>query len=129
MKELLACQDAEAVVFGIINHYLRIVTPQGSKNLADCPLDPDWQTFIGDNRNHLKLAMQPEPITLDSVLNWLKKQVAPSLKMVQQVDSLNGTDMIADMINAAEFSPQQKTLLKEVLEQAQHDNEKKQSNE
>lgn len=129
MKELLACQDAETVVFGIINHYLRVVTPQGSKKLADCPLDPDWQTFIGDNRNRLKLAMRPEPITMDSVLNWLTKQVAPSLKMVQQVDSLNGTDMIADMINEAELSPQQKTLLKEVLEQAQHEDEKKQSNE
>lgn len=129
MKELLACHDAETVVFGIINHYLRVVTPQASKKLADCPLDPDWQTFIGDNRNRLKLAMQPEPITMDGVLTWLKKQVAPSLKMVQQVDSLNGTDTITDMINEAQLSEQQKNLLKEVLEQAQYEDEKKQSNE
>ena len=49
--------------------------------------------------------------------------------MVQQVDSLNGTDTITDMINEAQLSEQQKNLLKEVLEQAQYEDEKKQSNE
>ena len=99
-------------LLGIINHYLRVVTPQSSKKLADCPLAPDLQTFIDDNRNRLKLAMQSESIMINSVLNRLTKQVAPSLKMVQQVDSLKGNDMS----NEVELSPQQKTSLKEVFE-------------
>lgn len=94
----------EKIVFGIIEHYLRFVTPMKSKDKSEWPLDPEWETFMGANCNEVKLFIQPEPITINKELAWLRKQVAPTIKMVQNLDSLLGTDQLQEMINEAELN-------------------------
>lgn len=49
----------EAIIFGIIEHYLRLVTPMKSKDKSEWPLDLEWETFMGANRNEVRLFIQP----------------------------------------------------------------------
>ncbi len=109
----------EKIVFGIINRYLRFVIPIKSKDKAEWPLDPEWETFIGANRNDIKLFMKPEPVTINKEMVWLRKQVAPTLKMIQNLDSALGTDQLQEMINEAELSDHHKALLNDILEDNQ----------
>lgn len=112
-------QTPEDIVFGIIDHYLRFVTPMKSKDKVDWPLDPEWETFMGANRDEIQLFMKPEPVTINKELAWLRKQVAPTMKMVQNLDAVLGTDQLQEMINEAELSKHHKALLNDVLEDNQ----------
>lgn len=119
VEEFMCDVSPEEIVFGIIEHYLRFVTPMKSKDKSEWPLDPEWETFMGANRNEVKLFMQPEPVTINKELAWLRKQVAPTMKMVQNLDSLLGTDQLQEMINEAELTDHHKALLNDVLEDNQ----------
>lgn len=44
-------------------------------------------------------------------MTWLCRQVAPSLKMVRELDSLRGTNDVEEMIETAKLSQQHKKIL------------------
>ena len=63
------------------------------------------------NREKLKLTTQPEPYTLERALQWLHRQVAPTLKMVAELDKQNHTTILQDMIEHTELKEKHKHLL------------------
>ena len=67
--------------------------------------------FIGETRESIQLTPQPEPYTLQKALNWLQRQVAPTIKMVQELDKENHTTILKDMIEQAELKDKHKHLL------------------
>lgn len=70
-----------------------------------------WAYFIGSDRGRLKLTTKPEPYTLTRTLNWIIRQVAPTWKVLQQIDYTNGTTYLKDILNHAKLTERHKSWL------------------
>ena len=68
------------------------------KRRTNWPLNEQWGRFIGRNRKEIQLTSDPKPYTIERTLNWLGRQVAPTWKMAKELDRLNQTTYIQDMV-------------------------------
>lgn len=115
IKELLIMRQPNKIVFGIINNYLKFITPTSGLSKSDWPIDNRWRRFIGNYTGKVKLTMVPEPISLERTIKWIEKQVAPTLKMLLTLDSAKSEDNLMKMIVDAKLSDQQLALIKQML--------------
>lgn len=115
LKDLLKFKDPEKTAFGIINHYLRFVNRGKGKRRSNWPVNKDWEYFVGENRSKLKLTTKPEPYTFDRTVNWLYRQTAPSLKMVNICDIVFGTTIMSDMVENATLNENHLKTLNQLL--------------
>lgn len=53
----------------------------------------------------------PEPYTLQRAISWVQRQVAPTIKMLQELDKQNHTMILHDMIEQAELKDKHIHLL------------------
>lgn len=53
----------------------------------------------------------PEPFTLEKAIQWLHRQVAPTLKMVQELDKMSHTTILDDMLEHTELKDKHRHLL------------------
>ncbi|WP_456110285.1 replication initiation factor domain-containing protein [Roseburia hominis] len=115
VEDLLDYEDPAKTAFGIINRYVTFLTPKaGVEDITKWDVDPMWARFIGGEDRQLKLTDAPEPYTLERTLNWIRRQVAPSFKMLHQLAEIRGeADLLDRMIDEAKLSPQHKKLLKQ----------------
>lgn len=111
VADLLTYYDAERTAFSIINRYLCFVDAEEDKPKSEWKVNEDWAWFIGEYREALRLTTQPEPFTLERALRWLHRQVAPTLKMVQELDRQNHTTILKDMLEHTELKEKHKHLL------------------
>jgi len=111
MEALLHYQNAEKTAFEIINRYLRFADKEESKRRSDWQTNERWEWFIGKNRGELRLTTQPEPYSYERTLNWLRHQVAPTLKVASILDVLNETKVLPEMIKEAKLTEKQKKLI------------------
>lgn len=51
--------------------------------------------------------------TFEKTLNWLAHQVAPTLKLAMNIDLVNQTTVIHDMVRRAELTDKQKKMLEQ----------------
>lgn len=109
--DLLTHYDIEYTAFSIINRYLKFVDKDKNSKKSDWKLNSKWAHFIGNNRNALKLTSEPKPYTLERTLNWLRHQVAPTLKILQKVDDILDEKTLQKIINEAKLSDKHKTLI------------------
>lgn len=109
--DLLTYHDAEHTAFSIINHYVRFLKRDDTLPKGSWELDEDWAWFIGENRESIRLTTQPEPYTLQRAISWVQRQVAPTIKMLQELDKQNHTTILHDMIEQAELKDKHKHLL------------------
>ena len=107
VKDLLTHYDAERTAFSIINRYIRFVDMEEDKRRED------WAWFIGKGREPLKLTTQPEPYTLSRTLNWIARQVAPTLKMLKKIDAGNNTDYLKDIEQHAKLTEKHEQIIKQ----------------
>lgn len=105
VSSLLETQDAETTAFRIIQHYIRFVDRQTDVDHTHWPLNHAWAVFCGQSRTPLRLTLDPEPFDLRRTRAWIKKQVAPTLKILLEIDSFRG--------NTDTFTMIRKTPLKE----------------
>lgn len=61
----------------------------------------------------MKLTTKPEPFSFYRTLNWLSRQVAPTLKAAIKLDEVNDTTYIKDMLRHAKLTDRLKKLLKQ----------------
>jgi phage replication initiation protein len=111
MMDLLSERNAEKTTFEIINRYLRFADKDDTLPRKKWQTNKDWEWFIGKHRGMLRLTTQPEPYTFERTLNWLSHQVAPMLKVVSQIDNLNETTWIQDMILEAKLTEKHYKLI------------------
>ena len=109
--DLLTYRDAERTTFSIINHYIHFVDREDNKPKSKWKMSEEWKWFIGEHREPICLTTKPEPYTLQRALHWLQRQVAPTIKMVQELDRENHTTILKDMIEQAELKDKHKHLL------------------
>ena len=113
VKDLLTHYDAERTAFSIINRYIRFVDMEEDKRREDWKLNDRWAWFIGKGREPLKLTTQPEPYTLSRTLNWIARQVAPTLKMLKKIDAGNNTDYLKDIEQHAKLTEKHEQIIKQ----------------
>lgn len=111
VKDLLNYQNAERTAFSIINRYVRFVDKGEKNRRGEWNTNEKWDWFIGKNRNELKLTTQPEPYSYERTLNWLRRQVAPTLKVTEMIDKINGTEVLKEITEKAELLDKHKKLL------------------
>ncbi len=104
LDDYLKNNDIENVVFKIINRYVRFIDSDSDGNIHRKSLDKKWEFFLGNCREKMCLTEKPEPYSFDKSLNWIKKQVAPTLKTAMFLDKMNGTDIIDKIIDNAKIS-------------------------
>lgn len=114
IEDLVSHEDIEKTVFGIINRYVRFLEPEKIRDKKEWKPDKRWAHFIGENRGELKLTTKPEPYTLERTLNWVGKQVAPTLKMLIEYDGIMGTQHLTTMIDNATLSRNQEKVLEQL---------------
>lgn len=109
--DLLTRREVEKTAFEIINRYIRFVDKQENKRRSAWTMNKDWSFFVGKDRGSLRLTTEPEPYTFERTLNWLRHQVAPTLKMVEKLDQLHQTDVLAELIREAKLTEKQEQLI------------------
>ena len=113
VRDLLTYYDAERTAFSIINRYIRFVDKEDGKRPSDWKINDRWAWFIGDGRRALKLTTKPEPYTLEHTLNWVARQVAPTLKMLEKIDAGNGTDYLETICKNAKLTEKHEQIIKQ----------------
>lgn len=87
------------------------------KPREDWPLNHMWSVFIGEHRDRLKLTTDPEPYSLEKTLNWLSHQVAPSWKMLLELDRKCGTNIMEEMLAATELADKHRKIIEQQLQE------------
>lgn len=113
VRDLLTYYDAERTAFDIINRYMRFVDKEDGKKRSDWQVNDRWAWFIGADRGHLKLTTKPEPYTLERTLNWIARQVAPTLKMAKKIDRINGTNIIDSLVQDAKLTDKHEKIIEQ----------------
>jgi len=113
VRDLLTHYEAERTAFSIINRYIRFVDMEEDKRREDWKLNDRWAWFIGKGREPLKLTTQPEPYTLSRTLNWIARQVAPTLKMLKRIDAGNNTDYLKNIEQNAKLTEKHEQIIKQ----------------
>lgn len=113
IQDLLAYRNAEKTDFEIINRYIRFADKDTTKRRSQWQTSERWEWFIGKNRGELRLTTKPEPYSYERTLNWLRHQVAPTLKVASILDVLNETDIIPAMIRDANLTEKHEKLIEQ----------------
>ena len=113
VRNLLTYHDAERTAFDIINRYMRFADKEVEKRRSEWKTNEKWAYFIGSDRGRLKLTTKPEPYTLTRTLNWISRQVAPTWKVLQQIDSTNGTSYLKDILDHAKLTERHRKLIEQ----------------
>ena len=94
------------------------------------PTYPPWELFMQDIEK-IKLTIQPQKKTLDSIWNWLESSVAPSLKLFSEIGELDNCDYIQVLIEQAKMNDTQIKIYEDykkssklpIIERSYSDNE------
>ena len=113
VRDLLTYYDAERTAFDIINRYMRFADKEVEKRRSEWKTNEKWAYFIGSDRGRLKLTTKPEPYTLTRTLNWISRQVAPTWKVLEKIDSKNGTTYLKDILDHAKLTERHKKLIEQ----------------
>lgn len=111
--DLLANRDSERTAFSIINRYIRFVDREEKISRSKWETNEDWSYFIGEGREKLKLTTNPEPYDINKTLNWISRQVAPTLKVIKKIDMLNGTNIAEELIRKAELTERHQKIIQQ----------------
>lgn len=114
VRDLLTYHDAERTAFSIINRYVRFADKDETKRRSDWQTNERWAWFIGEDRGRLKLTTKPEPYDFQRTLNWLSRQVAPTLQVAEKLDKQNNTTIIKDMVKNAKLTDRLEKVLKQL---------------
>lgn len=113
IQDLLTYKNAEKTAFEIINRYIRFADKDITKRRSQWQTSERWEWFIGKNRGELRLTTKPEPYSYERTFNWLRHQVAPTLKVASILDVLNETDIIPAMIRDANLTEKHEKLIEQ----------------
>jgi len=113
LNDFLLHGDIGKTAFAIINRYITFLEEDKKKCKVDWDIDERWDMFIGEERRKLRLTEKPEPYSFERTVNWIKKQVAPSLKTIEKVDEINGTTTLADLIKDAHMKENHQKILEQ----------------
>ncbi|WP_375340641.1 replication initiation factor domain-containing protein [Enterococcus faecium] len=113
IQDLLIYRNCEKTVFNIIHSYITFLEVNKAKKKSKWAMDASWAHFMGENREQLKLTTAPKPIELDQTIAWVRKQVAPTLKMLLLIDQGNHTHKINELLNETNLSKKHEKMIEQ----------------
>ena len=108
-QELIARRDVAEIAMSVLNGKIRFLEQPENKYTSRkrlYPTYPPWKLFMQDIEK-IKLTIQPQKKTLDSIWNWLESSVAPSLKLFSKIGELDNYDYIQALIEQAKMNDTQ----------------------
>ena len=90
VQELIARRDVAEIAMSVLNGKIRFLEQPENKSTSRkrlYPTYPPWELFMQDIEK-IKLTIQPQKKTLDSIWNWLESSVAPSLKLFSKIGEI-----------------------------------------
>lgn len=109
VQELIARRDVAEIAMSVLNGKIRFLEQPENKSTSRkrlYPTYPPWELFMQDIEK-IKLTIQPQKKTLDSIWNWLESSVAPSLKLFLKIGELDNCDYIQVLIEQAKMNDTQ----------------------
>ena len=109
VQELIARRDVAEIAMSVLNGKIRFLEQPENKSTSRkrlYPTYPPWKLFMQDIEK-IKLTIQPQKKTLDSIWNWLESSVAPSLKLFSEIGELDNCDYIQVLIEQAKMNDTQ----------------------
>lgn len=113
IQDLLIYRNSEKTVFNIISSYITFLEVEKAKKKSKWKMDAMWAQFIGENRELLKLTTDPKPVELNQTFAWLRRQIAPTLKVLLLIDRENNTNKVNEMLNDTSLSKKHEKLLEQ----------------
>lgn len=108
-QELIARRDVAEIAMSVLNGKIRFLEQPENKSTSRkrlYPTYPPWKLFM-QYIEKIKLTIQPQKKTLDSIWNWLESSVAPSLKLFSKIGELDNYDYIQALIEQAKMNDTQ----------------------
>ena len=108
-QELIARRDVAEIAMSVLNGKIRFLEQPENKSTSRkrlYPTYPPWKLFMQDIEK-IKLTIQPQKKTLDSIWNWLESSVAPSLKLFSKIGELDNYNYIQELIEQAKMNDTQ----------------------
>lgn len=108
-QELIARRDVAEIAMSVLNGKIRFLEQPENKSTSRkrlYPTYPPWKLFMQDIEK-IKLTIQPQKKTLDSIWKWLESSVAPSLKLFSKIGELDNYDYIQALIEQAKMNDTQ----------------------
>lgn len=112
--DLVSYENPSATAFGIINHYAWFLKPGKKDRKKRENLDEEWLLFIGNEERDLKLTTEPEPYTIEKTKKWVTKQVMPSLKMLKEMDDIQGTNFVENTFQQTQLKEKHQKLIEQM---------------
>ena len=112
MVSFLQSEPEEVTEYSEALVSIRFVDKENGKRPSDWKINDRWAWFIGDGRRALKLTTKPEH-TLERTLNWVARQVAPTLKMLEKIDAGNGTDYLEAICKNAKLTEKHEQIIRQ----------------
>lgn len=109
VQELIARRDVAEIAMSVLNGKIRFLEQPENKSTSRkrlYPTYPPWELFMQDIEK-IKLTIQPQKKTLDSIWNWLESSVAPSLELFSKIGELDNCDYIQVLIEQAKMNDTQ----------------------
>lgn len=73
-----------------------------------------WDIFIDNIQANLPLITAPVDVNIDKTIRWLKKQVMPSLLMIEEIERLNGTNYLEEIDRQTQLTEKQELKVKQI---------------
>lgn len=133
VQELIARCDIAEIAMSVLNGKIRFLEQPENKSTSRkrlYPTYPPWELFMQDIEK-IKLTIQPQKKTLNSIWNWLESSVAPSLKLFSEIGELDNCDYIQVLIEQAKMNDTQIKIYEDykkssklpIIERSYSDNE------
>ena len=100
VEELLLTYNPHALVFYLITDFVEF---------PDYPL---WEIFI--SHDSLPFEMNPVPVNMERTLQWLERQVMPSIVMIEEIDRLTGSNYMKMIDECTHLSEKQEMLVEQM---------------
>ena len=133
VQELIARRDVAEIAMSVLNGKIRFLEQPENKSTSRkrlYPTYPPWELFMQDIEK-IKLTIQPQKKTLNSIWNWLESSVAPSLKLFSEIGEMDNCDYIQVLIEQAKMNDTQIKIYEDykkssklpIIERSYSDNE------
>ncbi len=100
VEELLLTYNPHGLVFYLITDFVEF---------PDYPL---WEIFI--SHDSLPFEMNPVPVNMERTLQWLERQVMPSIVMIEEIDRLTGSNYMKMIDECTHLSEKQEMLVEQM---------------
>lgn len=81
---IVAGSDLPSCAIGILSQYLRFIVKDNARDTR-CSTDPRWESFL-DGIKKMRVCQPKVEKTLDDKRDWFKKQVAPTMAAIYEID-------------------------------------------